>query len=85
MKYIVITSKHHDGFAMFDSKASQYNIVDARRSSATPQGAGRGLPEAGIRLGFYYSRRRTGTSRTARATIGTSARTTSTTRAPVGC
>ena len=29
MKYIVITSKHHDGFAMFDSKASPYNIVDA--------------------------------------------------------
>jgi alpha-L-fucosidase len=29
MKYIVITSKHHDGFAMFHSKASKYNIVDA--------------------------------------------------------
>src|SRR3954453_5876148 len=29
MKCIVITSKHHDGFAMFGSKASKYNIVDA--------------------------------------------------------
>ena len=29
MKYIVITSKHHDGFAMFDSKATDWNIVDA--------------------------------------------------------
>jgi alpha-L-fucosidase len=29
MRYIVITSKHHDGFAMFGSKASPYNIVDA--------------------------------------------------------
>jgi alpha-L-fucosidase len=29
MKYIVITSKHHDGFAMFDSKASDWNIVKA--------------------------------------------------------
>src|SRR5206468_5531698 len=27
MKYIVITSKHHDGFALFDSKASNFNIV----------------------------------------------------------
>jgi len=27
MKYITITSKHHDGFAMFDSKVSDYNIV----------------------------------------------------------
>jgi alpha-L-fucosidase len=29
MKYIVITSKHHDGFAMFDSRVSDYDIVDA--------------------------------------------------------
>src|SRR5437879_2157025 len=29
MKYIVITSKHHDGFALWKSKASGYNIVDA--------------------------------------------------------
>ena len=29
MKYIVITSKHHDGFAMYGSKASKYNVVDA--------------------------------------------------------
>jgi alpha-L-fucosidase len=29
MKYIVITSKHHDGFALFKSKASSYNVVDA--------------------------------------------------------
>ena len=29
MKYLVITSKHHDGFALFDSKASDWNVVDA--------------------------------------------------------
>ena len=28
MKYITITSKHHDGFAMFDSKISDYDIVE---------------------------------------------------------
>ena len=28
MKYLVITAKHHDGFAMFKSQASKYNIVD---------------------------------------------------------
>jgi alpha-L-fucosidase len=28
MKYIVITSKHHDGFSMWDSKVSKYDIVD---------------------------------------------------------
>src|SRR5215203_4369340 len=29
MKYIIITSKHHDGFAIFDSKVSRYDVVDA--------------------------------------------------------
>ena len=56
MKYIVITSKHHDGFAMFDSDASDYNIVDASPFDRDPL---KELAEAcekyGIRLGFYYS------------------------------
>ncbi len=56
MKYIVITSKHHDGFALFDSKASDWDVVDA-----TPYGKDllKPLAEAckkhGIKLGFYYS------------------------------
>ena len=29
MKYVVITSKHHDGFALFDSESSEYDMVDA--------------------------------------------------------
>ncbi len=56
MKYIVITSKHHDGFAMFGSKASPYNIVDATPFKRDPL---KELADAcrreGIRLGFYYS------------------------------
>jgi alpha-L-fucosidase len=56
MKYMVITSKHHDGFALFDSKASDWNVV-----KATPYAKDllKPLSEAcqkhGIRLGFYYS------------------------------
>jgi alpha-L-fucosidase len=56
MKYIVITSKHHDGFAMFGSKVSKYNIVDA-----TPykRDVLKLLADActkrNMRLGFYYS------------------------------
>lgn len=55
-KYITITSRHHDGFSMFGTKASPYNIVDA-----TPFGRDviKELSEAcakeGIRLHFYYS------------------------------
>ena len=56
MKYIVITAKHHDGFAMFKSSASPYNIVDATPFGRDPM---KELAEAckkqGIKLGFYYS------------------------------
>ena len=56
MKYLVISMKHHDGFALFDSKASDWNVVDA-----TPYGKDllKPLAEAckkqGIKLGIYYS------------------------------
>ena len=56
MKYLVICMKHHDGFALFDSKASDWNVV-----KATPYGKDllKPLAEAckkyGIKLGIYYS------------------------------
>ena len=56
MKYLVITSKHHDGFALFDSKVTDWDVVDA-----TPYGKDLLKPLAaackkeGIKLGFYYS------------------------------
>jgi alpha-L-fucosidase len=60
MKYIVITSKHHEGFAMFKTAASPFNILDAtpfgRRTGRDPL---RELVAAcrkhGMRIGFYYS------------------------------
>lgn len=56
MKYIVITSKHHDGFAMFHSKASKYNIVDATPFNRDPlKELAEACEKEGIRLGFYYS------------------------------
>ncbi|MBT3193383.1 MAG: glycosyl hydrolase [Verrucomicrobia bacterium] len=56
MRYIVITSKHHDGFALFDSKVTDWDAVDA-------SGAGRDLIDplakasrkAGLKFGLYYS------------------------------
>jgi len=56
MKYIIITSKHHDGFALFDSAVTDWDIVDA-----TPYGKDllKPLAEAcrkhRLKLGFYYS------------------------------
>ncbi len=56
MKYIVITAKHHDGFALFDSKVTDWDVVDSTlygRDLLKP------LAEAcrahGLKLGFYYS------------------------------
>ena len=56
MKYIVITSKHHDGFAMFDSKASDWNIVKASPFGQDPlQELAAACRKYGLKLGFYYS------------------------------
>jgi len=56
MKYIVITSKHHDGFAMYASKASKYNVFDATPFHRDPlKELADAARKQGIRLGFYYS------------------------------
>ncbi len=56
MKYFVFTAKHHDGFAMFHSKADKFNIVDATPFGRDVVGE---LAEAcykhGLKLGLYYS------------------------------
>ena len=56
MKYLVITSKHHDGFAMFKSDASNFNIVDAtpfKRDVIKEMAAA--CKKYGIKFGLYYS------------------------------
>ncbi|MBM4436482.1 MAG: alpha-L-fucosidase [Actinobacteria bacterium] len=56
MQYLVITSKHHDGFAIFDSAASTYDIRDATPFGRDPlKELAAACREAGIRLGFYHS------------------------------
>ena len=56
MKYLVFTTKHHDGFAMFQSDASRFNIVDY-----TPYGRdivdqiAQACRRHGLKIGFYYS------------------------------
>ncbi|HLR36708.1 MAG TPA: alpha-L-fucosidase, partial [Chitinophagaceae bacterium] len=56
MKYITITSRHHDGFSMFDTKASDYDIVDATPWGKDPLKAlAKECHKQGIKLFFYYS------------------------------
>ncbi|MBU7320937.1 alpha-L-fucosidase [Paenibacillus oleatilyticus] len=56
MKYIVITAKHHDGFAMFRSQAEPFNIADATPFGRDPmRELAEECREQGIVLCFYYS------------------------------
>jgi alpha-L-fucosidase len=56
MRYVVITAKHHDGFAMYDSAATNWDIVDA-----TPYGKdviaplASAIRDQGLKFGLYYS------------------------------
>ncbi len=56
MKYVTITAKHHDGFALYHSRCSSYNIVDATPYGRDPiADLAEACREAGLRLCFYYS------------------------------
>ena len=56
MKYIVITSKHHDGFCLFETQHTDWNAIDA---SAAKRDLLKDLVKeaktAGLKIGFYYS------------------------------
>jgi alpha-L-fucosidase len=56
MKYIVITSKHHDGFGIFDSKVSNYDIMDRTPFQRDPlRELADECRKQGIKLCFYHS------------------------------
>ncbi|HEY3129186.1 MAG TPA: alpha-L-fucosidase [Acidobacteriota bacterium] len=56
MKYIVITSKHHDGFSMFDSKVSHYDIVESTPFRRDPmKELAAEARKQGLRFCYYYS------------------------------
>ncbi len=56
MKYLIITSKHHDGFAMFDSQVSDWNIMKATPFGRDPlKELAAACQKHGVKLGLYYS------------------------------
>ena len=56
MKYVVVTSKHHDGFAMYHSRCDRYNVVDATPFGRDVIGEiGEACYKHGLKLGLYYS------------------------------
>lgn len=56
MRYIVITSKHHDGFSMFDTKTTDYDVVDSTPYGKDPMKAlADECRSQGLKFGFYFS------------------------------
>ena len=55
-KYVVITAKHHDGFCLYDSAVTDYDIVDATPFKRDPLAElAAECQKQGLKLGFYYS------------------------------
>lgn len=55
MRYIVFTAKHHDGFAMYDSKVSSYNIMKTPYGKDLLGELKAACDRQGVKMGFYYS------------------------------
>ncbi len=55
MKYLVFTTKHHDGFCMFDTKLTDYRITRSPFGRDVVAELADACHEGGLRLGFYYS------------------------------
>ncbi len=56
MKYFIITAKHHDGFALYDSKVSDFDIIDQTPFKRDPMDElAKAARKHGIKFGFYYS------------------------------
>ena len=57
MKYMVLITKHHDGFAMFDTKLSDYNIMNTPYGKDIVKGFVDACHKYGMKCGLYYSTR----------------------------
>jgi len=56
MNYLIITAKHHDGFAMYDSKVSDFNVVEQSAWKHDPmKDLSIACKKYGVHFGFYYS------------------------------
>ena len=55
MKYIVLTTKHHDGFCLFDTKLTDYNIMNTPFKRDVTKELSDACKKQGIAFGAYYS------------------------------
>lgn len=55
MKYMVLTTRHHDGFCLFDSKCSRFNAMNSAAHRDFVKEYVEACREEGLKVGFYYS------------------------------
>lgn len=55
MKYVVMTTKHHDGFCMFDTKLTEYKVTNTPFGRDAIREVTRAAKRRGLKMGFYYS------------------------------
>ncbi len=55
MKYIILITKHHDGFCLWDSKYTDYDVASSGNPTNVVEAVARACKKEGIGLGLYYS------------------------------
>ena len=71
MRYVIITAKHHDGFAVYDSDVSDFSIVKMSPYGRDPMvDLKAACDKYGLKFGFYYSHALTGANPMAPVTTG---------------
>jgi alpha-L-fucosidase len=55
MKYVIMITKHHDGFCMWDSKYTDYDVASSANTTNVVEEVAKSCKKYGVRLGIYYS------------------------------
>lgn len=55
MKYIILVTKHHEGFCLWDSKYTEYDVANSGNPANVVEEVAKECKKQGIRLGLYYS------------------------------
>ncbi|RPD38495.1 calcium:sodium exchange protein [Chitinophaga barathri] len=55
MKYVILVTKHHDGFCLWDSKYTTYDVAESGNKTNVIEALAKACAKSGIRLGLYYS------------------------------
>ncbi len=55
MKYIILVTKHHDGFCLWDSKYTEYDVANSGNTTNVIEAVAKECKAQGIGLGLYYS------------------------------